>query len=73
MNEYTSAVGNHPMYVSYDGEYGSALHLHTFQYDDLTADQWELVGNLDGTNRWIYIGAILGGDHETAYKLEGLA
>lgn len=50
------------MFVSIDGEYGSADELREFRHGQLTDKQWELVANLHENDRHRYISAILDND-----------
>lgn len=70
MNDYTSAVHAHPMYVSVDGDYGSAIELITFEFGQLTAEQWDTVAELDGLDRSRYIQAVLDNDSEVIAEYE---
>ena len=55
---------NHPMFVSVDGEYGSAVDLIQFTQGDLTDEEWDNVRALEGFERYRYIQALL--DNEPA-------
>jgi hypothetical protein len=57
------------MFVSIDGDYGTN-ELHTFEYGKLTEKQWDLVAELEGLDRYIYIQAILEGDDRTVHEYE---
>lgn len=57
-----STPSDYPMFVSIDGEYGSADDLREFEYGRLTDKQWTNVANLHENDRHRYISAILDND-----------
>ena len=55
MAKYTSA------FVTYEGDYSSDADILLFDKDDLTAEQWDMVGSMSDMSRYEYIKAVLDG------------
>ena len=59
---------NNVGYVSYDGNYGEQADLLVFDSGDLTAQQWETLGELDDNSRYEYVEAIFNGKDLTEWE-----
>jgi hypothetical protein len=58
------------MFVDENGQYGSAADMILLEYGQLTEEQWEVVSELDGFDRFRYIQAVLDNDElEISYIL----
>jgi hypothetical protein len=57
-------------YVDQDGQWGWANDLITFDRDSFNTMQWERLQELDGSDRYAYASAVLGGDHQEISELE---
>jgi hypothetical protein len=63
MSKSTSTV---TAWVADDGSYGTSL-LTTFNPEDLTFEQWDIVGNLPDSERLPFIQAVLNGSDLTEW------
>jgi hypothetical protein len=59
---------NNVGYVSYDGNYGEQADLLVFDSGDLTAQQWETLGEIDDNSRYEYVEAIFNGKDLTEWE-----
>jgi hypothetical protein len=59
------------MFVNEDGGYGAANDMFTFEYGDLTEEQWDNVRALDERDRFDYIAACVNRDTEEQARILG--
>ena len=59
---------NNVGYVSYDGNYGEQADLLVFDSGDLTAQQWETLGEIGDNSRYEYVEAIFNGKDLTEWE-----